>query len=32
MLEMITVTFFAGFVLVAAYGHVMLFKAMMTPD
>jgi hypothetical protein len=32
MLEILTATLVAAFVLVAVIGHVMLAKAMMTPD
>ena len=32
MLEILITTFVAAFVLVALFGHVMVAKAMMTPD
>ncbi len=32
MLEILTISLVAAFVLVAVYGHVMVVKAMMSPD
>ena len=32
MLEILITTFVAGFVLVALFGHLMVAKALMTPD